>query len=64
MALSLSVMPGRREVGVSKDMYIEAHEKLCEELEREPTDEEVEEKVIDMIATIADMGKDIRKYGE
>ena len=49
---------------MSKDQWVKDHEELEEELGREPTTEEVDERVIDFISDAYDRAKDIRKYGE
>lgn len=48
---------------MSKQEWVEAFEYLEEELGREPTYEEVDERVIEVISYICDIGKDLRKYG-
>ena len=40
------------------DLYIEAENRLCEQLEREPKWEEIEEEVKDMCASQIDYAKD------
>jgi len=52
---------------MSKELWIEAHEKVMERLEeqgidREPTDEEVDEEYRDMFATMIDTARLNRKY--
>lgn len=43
--------------------WIEIFEDLAEELGREPTDEEVQERYIDMCSAAYDRAKDYMKYG-
>lgn len=49
---------------MSKYQWLKAYELLEDELGREPTSEEVDEKAIDLESALIDKAKDIRKYGE
>ena len=47
-----------------KELYIKAYEELELELDREPSDEEIQERVEDYQCRAYDRAKDLRKYGE
>lgn len=47
-----------------KELYIDTQNELEEELNRDPTGEEIHYRYIDRICSIADYYKDAAKYGD